>query len=64
LKVNGKTLTISEAVTLTQFLVKAGYEISKIAVEMNGKIIPKREYEIVQLHDDDALEIVTFVRGG
>jgi sulfur carrier protein len=64
LKVNGKTLTVSEAVTLTDFLVKTGYEISKIAVEINGEIIPKREYATVQLHDDDALEIVTFMGGG
>lgn len=64
MKVNGKTLTISKTVTLTKFLVKAGYEISKIAVEMNGEIIPKKEYETVQLHDDDTLEIVTFVGGG
>ena len=47
-----------------KFLVKAGYEISKIAVEMNGEIISKREYETVRLQDDDELEIVTFVGGG
>jgi len=64
LNVNGKTLTVYEAVTLMEFLAKTDYEISKIAVEMNGKIIPKREYETVQLHDDDTLEIVTFMGGG
>lgn len=64
MKVNGKTLTVPESVTLMKFLVKAGYEISKIAVEMNGEIISKREYETVRLQDDDELEIVTFVGGG
>ena len=64
MNVNGKTLTVSEGVTLMEFLVNTGYEISKIAVEMNGKIIPKREYEKLQLHNDDTLEIVTFMGGG
>lgn len=64
MNVNGKTLTVSETVTLTEFLVKTGYEIAQIAVEMNGEIIPKGEYETVQLHDDDTLEVVTFMGGG
>jgi sulfur carrier protein len=64
LNVNGESLTLSEAVTLTEFLVKAGYVIAQIAVEMNGKIIPKGEYETVLLHDADALEIFTFMGGG
>jgi sulfur carrier protein len=64
LNVNGKALPISGAVTLAKFLVKTGYEISKIAVEMNGRMIPQREYETVQLHDDDRIEIVTFMGGG
>lgn len=64
MNVNGKILKVSEVVTLTEFLVKRGYEISKIAVEMNGIIVPKREYETVRIHDGDTLEIVTFMGGG
>ncbi len=64
MKVNGKELTISAAITLTEFLLQADYQISRIAVEMNGEIIPKKEYETVQLHDADVLEIITFVGGG
>ena len=64
MKVNGKSLALAETVTLTNFLVKTGYEIPQIAVEMNGKIIPKKEYEKVALHDDDTLEIIAFMGGG
>lgn len=64
LKVNGESLTVCEPVSLAEFLVKMGYEIPQIAVEMNGKIIPKRQYDQVMLHDDDTLEIVAFMGGG
>lgn len=64
MRVNGKTLKVSETVTLMDYLLESGYEISRIAVEMNGRIIPKRDYETVQLHDDDTVEIVTFMGGG
>lgn len=64
MRVNGKTLKVSENVTLLDYLVDSGYEISRIAVEMNGKIIRKKDYETVQLHNDDSIEIVTFMGGG
>jgi sulfur carrier protein len=64
MKVNGETLTLAEPVTLAEFLVKTGHEISQIAVERNGQIIPKKEYGNVRLHDDDTLEILAFMGGG
>lgn len=64
MKVNGKMLPVAEPVTLLEFLLQAGYEISRIAVEMDGAIVPKKNYETVQLHDDAVLEVVTFVGGG
>ena len=64
MKVNGKSLALTGMMTLSEFLMKTGYEIPKIAVERNGKVIPKREYEKVELHDDDTLEIIAFMGGG
>ena len=64
MKVNGETLTLSEVLTLTEFLAKTGYKIAQIVVEMNGKIIPKGEYETVLLNDEDTIEILSFMGGG
>ena len=64
MKVNGKIISISENQTLIDFLTSNNYEISKIAVELNGSIIPKSKFKDIQIQDSDILEIVTFVGGG
>ena len=46
------------------YLAGAGYSLSRVAVERNGEIIPKRLYGETVLADGDALEIVGFVGGG
>lgn len=37
---------------------------ASVAVERNGEIVPKSQYETVILTDADRLEIVSFVGGG
>jgi len=62
-KVNGEHL-VTETSTLTEFLRSNGYDEKRIAVELNGKIIPRKEYVNVMLRGEDVLEIVGFVGGG
>jgi thiamine biosynthesis protein ThiS len=64
MKVNGKVQVIHESQSLLDFLLKKNYDISFIAVERNGEIVPKSTYEQVMLKDEDTLEIVNFVGGG
>ena len=64
MKVNGKNQLININQNLLDFLESNQYDITKIAVERNGKIIPKLMYHQVKLKDNDALEIVSFVGGG
>lgn len=64
MKVNGTLIPLQEGKTLLQYLQENQYDISKIAVERNGEIVPKREYECVFLQQEDQLEIVQFVGGG
>ena len=64
MKVNGTQVPLQEEKTLLQYLQENQYDISKIAVERNGEIVPKREYEWVFLQQEDHLEIVQFVGGG
>lgn len=62
--VNGKEIKISEGTTLKDFLISSQYDISRIAVELNGKISPRRTFDEIILKDTDSMEIVNFVGGG
>jgi len=64
MKVNGKNHTINDNQNLLNFLESNQYDITKIAVERNGEIIPKLMYRQVNLKENDTLEIVSFVGGG
>lgn len=63
IKVNGELRAV-RGMTLEQYLEAEGYHRERIAVECNGKIVPKAEYGTRTLKDGDALEIVSFVGGG
>ena len=62
--VNGKEVALNESITLNDFLIKAGYDVSRVVVERNLSIVPKMNYNSVVLLDGDSLEIVHFVGGG
>ena len=64
MRVNGKQLGLKESLALDKFLESNGYALTKVAVELNGKIVPRKEYAATILQDSDALEIVCFVGGG
>ena len=64
MKVNGEQIILSEKIPLSEFLQREGYVQEKIAVELNGEIIPRSRYASVILTDADKLEIVSFVGGG
>ena len=64
MKVNGETVTLTQPVTLKEFLESSGYTTKRIAVERNGEIVPKQTYDSVMLTEADTLEIVHFVGGG
>ena len=62
-KINGENLEIAGQ-TLGAYLSTTNYSLSRIAVERNGEIVPKSEYNNVILCNGDAIEIVSFVGGG
>ena len=64
MRVNGKEVELKERLTLDKFLESNGYALTKVAVELNGKIVPRKEYAVTILQETDALEIVCFVGGG
>lgn len=64
MKVNGEQEFLQEVVTLADFLAAKGYSPAKVAVELNGKIVPRKEYASTILQATDVLEVVCFVGGG
>ena len=64
MKLNGEEISLKGERALNTFLEERGYRLTRIAAELNGKIIPKTEYPTTYLKDEDSLEVVTFVGGG
>ncbi len=62
-KVNGETMELAGK-SLEEYLVSAEYNMKRIAVERNGRIVPKAEYATTILCDEDSIEVVSFVGGG
>lgn len=62
--VNGEQINIQGEISLSNFLEKQGYDVQRIAVEKNGNIVPKKDFDIEMLSESDKLEIVHFVGGG
>ncbi len=64
IKINGKEQNDAFGKKLSTYLEENGYKLTFIAVECNGNIIPKSEYESYIISDKDVIEIVNFVGGG
>ena len=50
--------------TVLEYLATTNYDPKRIAVERNGDIVYKSQYDATVLEDGDHLEIVSFVGGG
>jgi len=62
--VNGKEIILKKEFSIMDFLKKESYDTTKVAVEKNGNIVPKKDFETEILSDSDKIEIVSFVGGG
>lgn len=62
-KVNGTELDVAGK-TVSEYLATTAYDPKRIAVERNGDIVFKSQYDDTILKDGDHLEIVSFVGGG
>ena len=62
-KVNGEKLDIA-GWTVAEYLETCDYNLMRIAVEINGEIVPKGKYGDTVLADGDSVEVVSFVGGG
>ena len=64
MRVNGKQITIDAGITISELLMQQGYDSQRVAVEKNGRIIQKNNFDTETLSDSDTIEVVQFVGGG
>ena len=62
-KINGTELDFAGK-TVADYLSTTTYDPKRIAVERNGDIVFKSDYDVTVLEDGDSVEIVSFVGGG
>jgi len=62
--VNGEKRQAGEGQTLLEFLRSLDLEPSRVAVELDGRIVKRPEWTGTTLHPGSRLEIVQFVGGG
>jgi sulfur carrier protein len=64
LSVNGEARRFDDVADLAQLLERLDLAGKKVAIEMNGEIVPRSGYAETPLVDGDRLEIVVAVGGG
>jgi thiazole synthase len=62
--VNGEARTLPEPLTVAQLLEHLGYDRRRVAVEVNGEVVPAAGHDSRPLTGDEQVEIVTLVGGG
>lgn len=62
-KINAEELNVAGK-TVAEYIATTKYNLKRIAVEINGNIVPKAQYDETILQDGDNVEIVSFVGGG
>ena len=62
-KINGIELDVAGK-TVAEYLATTSYSLERVAVELNGEIVPKAKYGEAVLADGDSVEVVSFVGGG
>ena len=64
IQLNGKKLKIHTNLSVKDLLKKYRLNEGKIAIELNGTILPKKQYKKKKIKNNDKIEIVQFIGGG
>ena len=64
MQINGQEYALTKVMSLQELLQEQGYRSNLVAVELNGAIVKRSEYDSTMLTAEDKLEIVSFVGGG
>ncbi len=64
LTVNGETRQLAPPLSVAQLVAELGMADRRIALELNGEILPRSEFGQTLLAGGDTLEIVQAIGGG
>ena len=64
IQLNGKKIKIYKDLKVKGLIKKYKLNEKKIAIELNGIILPKNYYSKKKLKNNDKIEIVQFIGGG
>lgn len=62
--VNGSPQEVPAGLSLPALLALIGVDCSRVAVELNRRIVRKADWPAATIQDGDSIEVVTFVGGG
>ena len=62
-KINGQPAEAAGK-TVAQIVEAQGLNVQRVAVELNGDIVKRSDFDKVVVKEDDSMEIVNFVGGG
>ena len=64
IQINGKRISIKSNCSVLDLLTKYKFNKRNVAVELNGTIVSKTNYNKKYLKNNDKMEIVHFIGGG
>lgn len=62
--VNGEPREVAPGSTVTDLLAELELDPRTVAIERNGAVVSRGDYDEVELAGGDRIEIVRFVQGG
>tara|TARA_B110000014_G_C19695447_1_gene364285 strand:- start:29 stop:232 length:204 start_codon:yes stop_codon:yes gene_type:complete len=64
IQINGRKILLKKKLSMLDLLKKYKLQTKKIAIELNGAILPKYKHKKCYLKNNDKIEIVHFIGGG
>lgn len=64
IEVNGESRTLAQPTSLADLLEQAGLAQKRVAIELNGEIVPRSLHATRALKEGDRIEIVHALGGG
>ena len=64
IQINGRKIALKQNFSIQDLLKKYKLNRKKVAIELNGKIVPQNKHNSKKLKNNDKIEIVHFIGGG
>ena len=64
IQLNGSKLELKNKYSIATLLKKYKIDSKKVSVELNGEIINRNKYKLINIKNKDKIEVVHFIGGG